>query len=1496
MKVWSRDALQLVSELRRRPAMLGLPAAAAMLVVLWSAIGQSTPADPLARHQGAGGFAHGPWVAANGEDLSAVGITDSSAPRDDPGRPSSESIAARVHDGYPSRVEKASQPPTTSSIASRATGTPGDLGRPASTETVLYTWQDGDRTRTFALAPDWFVETRRTGRGLLTEVSPWWPEAIGEPVFRTESGDLAYLPGGMLLLLDPAWDRSRVERFFLEHGIALARLQNRSFGENAFFVETSPGEAALRLANSLAGQDGVLVSSPNWHRKAQPTSSGGEALELASELVLGTPVQGTIAAGADAGIYRITLPADTDVWVYTTGDTDTAGTLLDADGIEITANDNSLMPIGPFNFSIRTALGAGTYYLRVAGAGDSEAGSYTLHAVEVTDPGNSMETATKITVGSLTPGLVGEIDVFEFEISRPTYIWMMTTGEVNTRAILLDSSGAWVDESPQSGPNMNRADATIAGTTSRVLRAGTYYITVERFLDFRDRPGRYLLYLGEIGEPGSSMADATPLSVLEPASGRISSADDQDFFSITLEDDAYVFIDVLDFSFPEVAPLPLDVELIGQTTEAHLYVIGLDEWGWTQTTFQSRDILNTSIWGELEAGTYHIRVRSSPPNGYMGSYVIQVGVDTSHVDLAESCGAGSAPQSDPLFGCQWSLHNTNQYGPGAGHDIRVMDAWAVTRGEGISVALVDDGMDYLHRDLVDNVVRERNHDYDGGVHVLEPLHPHGTKVAGIIAARDNDVGVRGVAPRASIYAYDAISSDGFEDDHVVDAMTRHVEDTAVVNNSWGQGTSPGPKAMSASWDAAIRHGIERGFGGKGTVYVGSGGNGFRSGASSNLEELTNHVGVTAVCAVNYTDTRAFYSSLGANLWVCAPSGESRRATPEITTTTNGSRYVDTFDGTSAAAPVVSGVVALIRSINRDLTWRDVKLILAGSARKNDEHSPSWLTGAARYGSVGERYSFSHAYGFGVVDAGAAVALASSWTNVPAMRELEATSSRSGLRIPDRRGSSSPAPVTSTVTLDSYVEFVEFVELNIDWDHNSIRDLQIDLISPSGTVSQIVAAHDARGIAYRTRFRFGSARHLGENAVGVWTLRIADHFEEYDGAVESWTLKVYGHGYVPGFPSIASATPGSGSLLVEWNAPDDVGASPVTSYDLRYIRSDASARADHSWTLHTDVGTQGTPSYILPGLAADVPYDVQVRAVNAHGHGPWSDSIAAVAAPLVAPSISSVEPRTNALVVTGGTPAGADAGTVTSYDLRYIASEATSKASPNWTVLQDISRVGDGDVRHVIRGLQNGVSYDVQLRAANGSDQSDWSPTQVGTPEDGLPANCLRGAVNPGFSLVVFEGGTLADLVACAEGRHVTTLYALNAGEYVPYIVGAPDFATAPFRDLFPDGVPALLPLVVRSEGPVTPAPAAPAVTEPFAVCLRGEIGEGFSLVVYEGGSVDDLVTCAEGLGVTTVYALVEGAYVPYILGAPEFVTARFRALFPDGVPTATPLTVRGEGP
>ena len=182
-------------------------------------------------------------------------------------------------------------------------------------------------------------------------------------------------------------------------------------------------------------------------------------------------------------------------------------------------------------------------------------------------------------------------------------------------------------------------------------------------------------------------------------------------------------------------------------------------------------------------------------------------------------------------------------------------------------------------------------------------------------------------------------------------------------------------------------------------------------------------------------------------------------------------------------------------------------------------------------------------------------------------------------------------------------------------------------------------------------------------------------------------------------------------------------------------------------------------------------------------------------------------------------------------------------------------------------------------------------------DEQLVAPCLRGAVNVGFSLVVYGGGSVDDLVTCAEGLGVTAIHTLDGGAWVSYILGAPEFVNEAFVALYADGLPSLEPLIAKSEGPPSADPAASGeVTEPWPECLRGAIVEGFSLVLYEGGSVDDLDACAQSRAVAALYSLAGGEWVSYILGAPEFVNAAFRELYPDGLAPATPLLTRHDPP
>ena len=94
---------------------------------------------------------------------------------------------------------------------------------------------------------------------------------------------------------------------------------------------------------------------------------------------------------------------------------------------------------------------------------------------------------------------------------------------------------------------------------------------------------------------------------------------------------------------------------------------------------------------------------------------------------------------------------------------------------------------------------------------------------------------------------------------------------------------------------------------------------------------------------------------------------------------------------------------------------------------------------------------------------------------------------------------------------------------------------------------------------------------------------------------------------PPAPEITSLTPRDGALIVAWFRCTHPNLPDLVAYDLRYIRSDADATIDANWTVLASIWTPGSGwcRYTLGGLTNDVDYDVQVRAVNSVGAGPWS---------------------------------------------------------------------------------------------------------------------------------------------------------------------------------------------------------------------------------------------------------------------------------------------------
>ena len=151
-----------------------------------------------------------------------------------------------------------------------------------SAQGAVYTYQDGDRTLRVRLQTDLVAQrsadntaddivVASNGGESIVRRQPGHERTDEQPVFRSQSGGgLMTLPGGVLLVLDAAWDEARVDDFLVRNKIAQSRVSALRFAPNAFLVETDPGFPSLDLANALAGQDGVLISSPNWRREVVP--------------------------------------------------------------------------------------------------------------------------------------------------------------------------------------------------------------------------------------------------------------------------------------------------------------------------------------------------------------------------------------------------------------------------------------------------------------------------------------------------------------------------------------------------------------------------------------------------------------------------------------------------------------------------------------------------------------------------------------------------------------------------------------------------------------------------------------------------------------------------------------------------------------------------------------------------------------------------------------------------------------------------------------------------------------------------------------------------------------------------------------------------------------------------------------------------------------------------------------------------------------------------
>lgn len=503
--------------------------------------------------------------------------------------------------------------------------------------------------------------------------------------------------------------------------------------------------------------------------------------------------------------------------------------------------------------------------------------------------------------------------------------------------------------------------------------------------------------------------------------------------------------------------------------------------------------------------------------------------------------------NDPLFPIQWHHRNETQGGGALWIDANVTSVWNRYRGKGITIGIIDDGVQHTHPDLTSNYNASLDYDFNGIDSDPTPgnltTDSHGTACAGVAAATGgNGIGVSGTAPAATLTGYRLIALET-TDRSEADAFAIRNDVVQIKSNSWGAPDDgetvegPGPLAT-----AALANGTTNGRGGLGTIYVFAGGNGHDFGDNSNYDGYANSIHTIAVGAINDRGFQSWFSERGANLHVCAPSTGSKSSQGIITTdltgnsgensTTTGAddlpdrNYTRNFSGTSAAAPAVAGVCALMLEANPNLGWRDVQEILLRTARMVHHTDPDWAVNAAGL-------HFNHKYGAGMVDANAAVTLAERWTNLGPQALTQVAQTGLSVAIPDNQTTG----ISRTFTVNDATLRVEQVEVILNINHARRGDLEISLTSPGGTRSLLAEQHPDPGDHY-ANWTFTSVRHWGETAAGTWTLTIRDLASSTTGTLTAATLKVHGSR-----PSTTTAVPTAVVLTKEDGLPANGAADP-----------------------------------------------------------------------------------------------------------------------------------------------------------------------------------------------------------------------------------------------------------------------------------------------------------------------------------------------------------------
>ncbi|XP_011642625.1 furin-like protease 1, isoforms 1/1-X/2 isoform X1 [Pogonomyrmex barbatus] len=464
---------------------------------------------------------------------------------------------------------------------------------------------------------------------------------------------------------------------------------------------------------------------------------------------------------------------------------------------------------------------------------------------------------------------------------------------------------------------------------------------------------------------------------------------------------------------------------------------------------------------------------------------------------------------------------------GKGLDMNVQGAWAEgITGNGVVVTILDDGLEKDHPDLYKNYDPQAS--YDVNSHDEDPMprydlvdsNRHGTRCAGEVAATANNslcaVGVAFGAGVGGVRMLDGDVTDAVE----ARSLSLNPQHIDIYSASWGPDddgkTVDGPGELATR---AFVEGITKGRNGKGSIFVWASGNGGRDHDNCNCDGYTNSIWTLSISSATENGLVPWYSeACSSTLATTYSSGSTGEK--QVVTTDLHHHCTSSHTGTSASAPLAAGICALALEANRDLTWRDMQHIVVRTAKPANLQAPDWVVNG-----VGR--NVSHSFGYGLMDATAMVRLARRWRTVPEQHKCEVSAPHTGRTIPPK----SQLVLDLHVKECSGVNFLEHVQAKVSLMAARRGDLQIQLTSPQGTKSTLLAKrpHDISKAGF-SQWPFMSVHTWGERPHGTWKLEIHNEGRYLGRAtLHEWALIFYGTATLPDRTEYALYNPAGMSI-------------------------------------------------------------------------------------------------------------------------------------------------------------------------------------------------------------------------------------------------------------------------------------------------------------------------------------------------------------------------------